>query len=49
MRIVAIEEHFTVPSVVRRIDRDAISRRGFRPRRLPPKASEPARAPSGDR
>lgn len=41
MRVVAIEEHFTVPSVVRRIDRDAISRRGFRPRRLPANAPSP--------
>ena len=35
MRIVAIEEHFTVPPLVRRIDPGAISRRGFRPRKLP--------------
>jgi predicted TIM-barrel fold metal-dependent hydrolase len=41
MRVVAIEEHFTVPSVVHRIDRDAISRRGFRPRRPPPNAPSP--------
>ena len=41
MRVVALEEHFTVPSVVRRIDRDAISRRGFRPRRPPPNAPSP--------
>src|SRR5437879_1306028 len=32
MRTVAIEEHFSVPSVVRRIDQAAISRRGYRPR-----------------
>src|ERR1700731_2538888 len=32
MRVVALEEHFTVPALVGRIDRDAISRRGFRPR-----------------
>jgi predicted TIM-barrel fold metal-dependent hydrolase len=36
MRVVALEEHFTVPALVGRIDRDAISRRGFRPR-TPPK------------
>lgn len=36
MRVVAIEEHFTVPSVVGRINRDTITRRGFRPRRLSP-------------
>ncbi len=29
MRIVALEEHFTVPSLVRRIDPDAIARHGF--------------------
>ncbi|HEU4380504.1 MAG TPA: amidohydrolase family protein [Hyphomicrobiaceae bacterium] len=32
MRVVALEEHFTVPALVRRIDPAAISRRGFRPR-----------------
>lgn len=32
MRVVALEEHFTVPALAGRIDRDAISRRGFRPR-----------------
>jgi predicted TIM-barrel fold metal-dependent hydrolase len=31
MRIVALEEHFTVPSLVRRIDPDAIARHGFPP------------------
>jgi hypothetical protein len=34
MRIVALEEHFTVPALVRRIDPGAISRRGFRPRKV---------------
>jgi uncharacterized protein len=29
MRIVALEEHFTIPSLVRRISPDAIARRGF--------------------
>ncbi|HML07670.1 MAG TPA: amidohydrolase family protein [Xanthobacteraceae bacterium] len=29
MRIVALEEHFTIPALVRRIDRDVIARRGF--------------------
>jgi predicted TIM-barrel fold metal-dependent hydrolase len=29
MRIVALEEHFTVPSIVSRIDPEAIKRRGF--------------------
>jgi uncharacterized protein len=32
MRVVALEEHFTVPALVRRIAPDVISRRGFRPR-----------------
>jgi len=31
MRIVALEEHFNVPSLVRRIDPNAITRFGFRP------------------
>ena len=31
MRIVALEEHFIVPSLVNRIDRSAITRRGFPP------------------
>lgn len=34
MRVVALEEHFTVPALVKRIDPQAISRRGFRPRKL---------------
>jgi predicted TIM-barrel fold metal-dependent hydrolase len=37
MRVVALEEHFTVPALVRRIDPTAISRRGFRSR-TPPKS-----------
>jgi hypothetical protein len=41
MRVVAIEEHFTVPALVKRIDPDAISRRGFRSRRLPTKGPHP--------
>jgi uncharacterized protein len=35
MRVVALEEHFTVPAIVRRIDPAAISRRGFKPRNPP--------------
>ena len=31
MRIVALEEHFAVPSLVRRIDPEAITRFGFPP------------------
>jgi uncharacterized protein len=41
MRVVALEEHFTVPALVGRIDRDAISRRGFRPRNLPKTGPNP--------
>jgi uncharacterized protein len=41
MRTVAIEEHFTVPTLVRRIDPEAIKRRGFRPRTPPPKGPNP--------
>jgi hypothetical protein len=29
MRVVTLEEHFTVPALARRIDPGAISRRGF--------------------
>ncbi len=36
MRVVALEEHFTVPALVKRIDREAVSRRGFRPRTAAP-------------
>ena len=35
MRVIALEEHFTVPDLVQRIDPNAISRRGFRPRKPP--------------
>jgi predicted TIM-barrel fold metal-dependent hydrolase len=38
MRTVALEEHFTVPALVRRIDPGAVSRRGFRPRTPSPQA-----------
>jgi predicted TIM-barrel fold metal-dependent hydrolase len=41
MRTVALEEHFTVPALTRRIDAAAISRRGFRPRTLPVNAPNP--------
>jgi predicted TIM-barrel fold metal-dependent hydrolase len=41
MRTVAIEEHFTVPALTRRIDSAAISRRGFRARTLPPNGPNP--------
>ena len=39
--VVALEEHFTVPAVVRRIDPGAISRRGFRPRKAPANGPNP--------
>ena len=35
MRVVALEEHFTVPALVGRIDRGVIAARGFRPRSGP--------------
>lgn len=41
MRVVALEEHFTVPALVQRIDRDAIARRGFRARKLPTQGPSP--------
>lgn len=41
MRVVALEEHFTVPALVRRIDPEVIRRRGFRPRKLPPNGPNP--------
>src|SRR5580704_12629556 len=41
MRVVALEEHFSVPAMVRRIDPDAIARRGFRPRKAPAHGPNP--------
>jgi uncharacterized protein len=41
MRVVALEEHFTVPGLVRRIDPNAIGRRGFRPRKVPANGPNP--------
>jgi predicted TIM-barrel fold metal-dependent hydrolase len=41
MRVVALEEHFTVPALVRRIDPGAIARRGFRPRKAPTSGVNP--------
>jgi len=32
VRVIALEEHFTVPALVKRIDPEAVHRRGFRPR-----------------
>ena len=41
MRVIALEEHFNVPAVVKRIDPAAISARGFRPRRTPASGPNP--------
>jgi hypothetical protein len=41
MRVVALEEHFSDPVLVRRIDPAAISRRGFRPRNAPANGPNP--------
>ncbi len=41
MRVVALEEHFNVPAVVRRIDPAAMAARGFRPRRTPASGPNP--------
>jgi predicted TIM-barrel fold metal-dependent hydrolase len=41
MRVVALEEHYSVPAVVRRIDPGAISRRGYQPRKAPAKGPNP--------
>lgn len=41
MRVVTLEEHFTVPHLVRRIDPEAIRKRGFRPRRAAKDAPNP--------
>jgi len=36
MRVVALEEHFSVPAAVKRIDPGAVARRGFKPRKAAP-------------
>jgi uncharacterized protein len=41
MRTVALEEHFSVPALIRRIDPGAVSRRGFRARRAPVNGPNP--------
>jgi len=41
MRTVALEEHFTVPALVKRIDPAVIKRRGFQPRRTVPGKPSP--------
>src|ERR1700683_3417616 len=41
MRTVALEEHFSVPSIASRIDKGVLSRRCYRPRTLPKGAPNP--------
>jgi len=41
MRVVALEEHFSVPALAGRIDKGVISRRGFRPRKPPASGVSP--------
>jgi len=41
MRTVALEEHFSVPSISGRIDKAVLARRGYRPRTLPKNAPNP--------
>ncbi len=41
MRTVALEEHFSVPSIGGRIAKEVVSRRGYRPRNLTPGAPNP--------
>jgi predicted TIM-barrel fold metal-dependent hydrolase len=41
MRVIALEEHFSVPALVRRIDPAAIGRRGFRARKAPTSGPNP--------
>jgi len=41
MRTVALEEHFSVPALARRIDPKVVSARGFRPRNITPGAVNP--------
>ena len=45
MRVVTLEEHYTVPSLVRRISPEAIARRGFVPRKVPPGKVNPLDPP----
>ncbi len=41
MRTVALEEHFSIPSISGRIDKAVLARRGYRPRTLPKGAPNP--------
>ena len=47
MRTVALEEHFSVPSIASRVDKGVLARRGYRARTLPKDAptSPTAEAP----
>jgi predicted TIM-barrel fold metal-dependent hydrolase len=36
MRVVALEEHFSIPALVKRVDPAVVSRRGFKPRKQVP-------------
>jgi len=51
MRVIALEEHFTAPSIVGRIDRELVQKRGYRPRRVKPGGTNPMElaAEIGDR
>lgn len=41
MRVVALEEHFSVPSAAKRISPEALAKRGFRPRTVAPGTVSP--------
>ena len=41
MRVIALEEHFTVPAIAGRIGRDVAAQRGFQPRRAPKQGPNP--------
>jgi predicted TIM-barrel fold metal-dependent hydrolase len=41
MRVIALEEHFAAPAIAGRIDRAAVSARGYRPRRTAPGEPSP--------
>jgi hypothetical protein len=41
MRVVALEEHYAVPAVIKRIDPAAIARRGFKARKIAPGRMNP--------
>jgi hypothetical protein len=41
MRVIALEEHFTAPHLVGRIDAAVVRRRGYHPRRVAPGSVNP--------